>query len=428
MAEKAILKFGDKSIELDTVTGSENETAIDIKPLRAKTGLITLDPGYMNTGSCESSITYIDGDQGILRYRGYPIEQLAQKSNFVEVAYLLTEGELPTRDQYEAFSQSLTRHSLIHEDLKRMFQAFPPKAHPMAILSSVVSALSSFYQDESDPLNPDQVRINTHRLLAKLPTIAAYSYKQTRGQPYIYPENGLSYCGRFLKMMFGYPTEAFTVDPDVERALDQLLILHADHEQNCSTTTVRIVGSARANLYASVSAGISALWGPLHGGANQEVLEMLEWIQGAGGDVDKAVALAKDKTSNFRLMGFGHRVYKNIDPRATILREACDKVLAKLNKRDPLLDIARKLEERALEDSYFVERKLYPNVDFYSGIIYRALGIPTNMFTVMFALGRLPGWIAHWKENLDKGYAIGRPRQVYTGATQRDYTPMDRRG
>ena len=428
MAEKAILKFGDKSIELDTVTGSENETAIDIKPLRAKTGLITLDPGYMNTGSCESSITYIDGDQGILRYRGYPIEQLAQKSNFVEVAYLLTEGELPTRDQYEAFSQSLTRHSLIHEDLKRMFQAFPPKAHPMAILSSVVSALSSFYQDESDPLNPDQVRINTHRLLAKLPTIAAYSYKQTRGQPYIYPENGLSYCGRFLKMMFGYPTEAFTVDPDVERALDQLLILHADHEQNCSTTTVRIVGSARANLYASVSAGISALWGPLHGGANQEVLEMLEWIQGAGGDVDKAVALAKDKTSNFRLMGFGHRVYKNFDPRATILREACDKVLAKLNKRDPLLDIARKLEERALEDSYFVERKLYPNVDFYSGIIYRALGIPTNMFTVMFALGRLPGWIAHWKENLDKGYAIGRPRQVYTGATQRDYTPMDRRG
>ncbi|MBT9558453.1 MAG: citrate synthase [Myxococcales bacterium] len=427
MTEKALLTFGGSSIELDTTVGSEGERAIDIKPLRAKTGYITLDPGYMNTGSCESSITFIDGDLGILRYRGYPIEQLAQKSNFVEVAYLLTEGELPTREQYDAFSQSLTRHSLIHEDLKRMFQAFPPKAHPMAILSSVVSALSSFYQDEMDPLNPEQVRINTHRLLAKLPTIAAYSYKQTRGQPYIYPDNGMSYCSRFLKMMFGYPTEAYTVDSDVERALDQLLILHADHEQNCSTTTVRIVGSARANLYASISAGISALWGPLHGGANQEVLEMLEVIDRNGGDVDKCVEMAKDKNSNFRLMGFGHRVYKNFDPRSRILREACDKVLSKLNKRDPLLDIARKLEERALSDNYFIDRKLYPNVDFYSGIIYRALGIPTNMFTVMFALGRLPGWIAHWKENLDKGYAIGRPRQVYTGSTIRDYVPMDRR-
>jgi citrate synthase len=424
MTDKAKLILGDQTLELDVRVGSENERAIDLKPLRAKTGHITYDPGLGNTGSCESSITFIDGDAGILRYRGYPIEQLAEKSTFVEVAYLLTEGELPNKQQAAAFTTSLTRHSLIHEDLKRMFQAFPPNAHPMAILSSVVSALSSYYQEEGDPLAPEQIQINSHRLLAKLPTIAAYSYKQSLGQPYIYPDNGLSYCGRFLKMMFGYPTEPYEVDPDVERALDQLLILHADHEQNCSTTTVRVVGSARANLFASISAGISALWGPLHGGANQEVLEMLEAIQKDGGDVDRCVAAAKDKNSGFRLMGFGHRVYKNFDPRAKILKAAAEKVLAKMNRKDPLLDIAQRLEERALADSYFVDRKLYPNVDFYSGLIYRALGIPTNMFTVMFALGRLPGWIAHWKENLAMGYPINRPRQVYTGATLRDFVPM----
>jgi len=424
MTDKAKLTVGDQTIELDTIVGSEGERAVDIKPLRNKTGYITIDPGFVNTGSCESSITFIDGDKGILRYRGYPIEQLAQRSNFVEVSYLLTEGELPTKDQLDTFTTNLTRHSLLHEDLKRIFQAFPPKAHPMAILSSVVSALSSYYQDEGDPLHPDQIHINSIRLMAKLPTIAACAYKQSLGQPYIYPDNGLSYGGRFLKMMFGYPTEAYEVDPDVERAIDQLFILHADHEQNCSTTTVRVVGSARANLYAAVSAGISALWGPLHGGANQEVLEMLEAIHKDGGDVDACVAAAKDKSSGFRLMGFGHRVYKNFDPRATILREAAEKVFSKMKRKDPLLDIARRLEERALQDSYFVERKLYPNVDFYSGIIYRALGIPTNMFTVMFALGRLPGWIAHWKENLAKGYPINRPRQIYTGANERAFVPV----
>jgi citrate synthase len=427
MTDKAKLTLGEQTIELDTLVGSEGERAIDIKPLRGKAGYITLDPGSVNTGSCESSITFIDGDKGILRYRGYPIEQLAQQSNFIEVAYLLIEGELPSQSQLEAFRDDLTRHSLLHEDLRRIFQAFPPKAHPMAILSSVVSALSSYYQDEGDPLAPEQIRTNAIRLMAKLPTIAACSYKQSRGQPYIYPDNSLSYCGRFLKMMFGYPTEPYEVDPDVERAIDQLFILHADHEQNCSTTTVRVVGSARANLYAAISAGISALWGPLHGGANQEVLEMLEAIRQSGGDVDACVAQAKDKTSGFRLMGFGHRVYKNFDPRATILRDAAEKVFAKMKRHDPLLDIARRLEERALSDSYFVERKLYPNVDFYSGIIYRALGIPTNMFTVLFALGRLPGWIAHWKENLAKGYPINRPRQVYTGATVRDFVSLGAR-
>ena len=428
MSGKAILTVDGKTLELDTMVGSEGEKAIDIKPLRKDTGYITMDPGYLNTGACKSSITYIDGDAGILRYRGYPIEQLAEKSSFTEVAYLLTEGALPTKPQLEDFEQSLTRHSLLHEDLKRMFNSFPPKAHPMAILSSVVCALSTFYQDEYDPLNAEQVKINTHRLLAKLPTIAAFSYKQSRGHAFIYPDNRLGYTARLLKMMFGYRTEPYEVDEDVARIIDQLLILHADHEQNCSTTTVRIVGSAQANLFASISAGICALWGPLHGGANQEVLEMLEMIRNDGNDVDKYVRLARDKTSNFRLMGFGHRVYKNFDPRATILREGAEKVLARLKIKDPLLDIARHLEDVALNDPYFKERNLYPNVDFYSGIIYRAIGIPTNMFTVMFALGRLPGWIAQWKESLQHHIPIGRPRQVYTGANLRDYVPMEKRG
>ena len=427
MTDKAVLTLGDKRIELDTIEGSEGERAVVIKPLRKQMGWVTLDPGFVNTGSCTSDITYIDGENGVLRYRGYPIEQLAQRSSFTEVAYLLTEGELPNASQLDDFELSLTRHSLLHEDLKRMFDAFPPNAHPMAILSSVVSALSTYYQDEDDPFCPSQILVNTHRLLAKLPTIAAFSYKKSRGQAYIYPDNSLSYTGRLLKMMFGYRSEPYEVDEDIAEVLDQLLVLHADHEQNCSTTTVRVVGSARANIYSSIAAGISALWGPLHGGANQRVLEMLETIRDNGGDVDKYVQLARDKSSGFRLMGFGHRVYKNYDPRASILRTSTEKVLAKLNLKDPLLDIARRLEEVALEDPYFKERKLYPNVDFYSGIIYRAIGIPTNMFTVMFALGRLPGWISQWRESLDQGLPIGRPRQIYTGAGERDYVPLSER-
>jgi citrate synthase len=410
MTGMATLNLDGKTYELSTLEGSEGEKAIDIKPLRKQSGYITLDPGFLNTGSCTSSITFIDGEQGILRYRGYPIEQL------------------PNKTQLEEFEGKLTRHSLIHEDLKRMITHFPPSAHPMAILSSMLNALSCYYQDEYDPMNAEQVRINSVRLLAKVPTIAAFAFKQSKGQAYIYPDNALSYSGRLLKMFFGFRSERYEVDEDVARALDQLLILHADHEQNCSTTTVRTVGSAQANLFASISAGVCALWGPLHGGANQKVLEMLELIRKDGSDVDKYIRLAQDKDSSFRLMGFGHRVYKNFDPRATILKEACDKVLAKLKMADPLLEIARRLEEHALKDSYFKERNLYPNVDFYSGIIYRALGIPTNMFTVMFALGRLPGWIAQWRESLDQKIQITRPRQIYTGANTRDYVPMAQRG
>lgn len=424
MSGHATLSIEGKTFEFPTTTGSEGEKAIDIKPLRKQTGYITLDPGCLNTGSCESSITFIDGEKGILRYRGYPIEQLAKHSTFTEVAYLLMNGELPTRDELETYETRLTRHSLLHENLKRMLHQFPLNAHPMAILSSAVSALSCYYQDEYDPLDPAQVQISADRLLAKLPTIAAFSLKQSLGQAFIYPDNRLNYSGRLLKMLFGYRTETYEVDEDVSRALDQLLILHADHEQNCSTTTVRTVGSAQANLFASISAGICALWGPLHGGANQKVLEMLQTIQNDNNDVDKYVALARDKDSNFRLMGFGHRVYKNFDPRAQILKTACDIVLPKLKVKDPVLDIARRLEEHALEDSYFKDRNLYPNVDFYSGILYRALGIPTNMFTVMFALGRLPGWISQWKESLDQGIPITRPRQIYTGSTVRDYVPV----
>jgi len=419
--------MGDRSIELDTIEGSEGEQGILLGKLRGRTGFVTVDPGFVNTGSCQSEITYIDGENGVLRYRGYPIEQLANQSTFVEVCYLLTEGKLPTKEELAGFETRLTRHSLIHEDLRRMFQSFPLDAHPMAIMASILMASSTFYQDEYDPTDPQQVRINTHRLLAKMPTIAAFSYKQSKGHPYIYPDNTLSYSARLLKMMFGYPTERYEVDEDVVRVVDQLLILHADHEQNCSTTTTRVIGSAQANIFAAIAGGVNALWGPRHGGANQRVLEMLDVIRRDGGDVDKYVKLARDKASGFRLMGFGHRVYKNYDPRATILREAASTVLAKMDRHDELLDIAKKLEEHALKDSYFVDRKLYPNVDFYSGLIYRALRIPTNMFTVMFAMGRLPGWIAHYKEGLAQDLPISRPRQIYTGPTERQYTPISDR-
>jgi citrate synthase len=362
-----------------------------------------------------------------LRYRGYPIEQLAASASFVEVAYLLIYGKLPSQREYDEFQNSLTRHSLLHEDLKAVFAAFPHDAHPMAILSSVVCALSTFYQDSNDPNDDKHVEISTYRLIAKLPTIAAFSYKKSCGQPYIYPDNELGYTSNFMKMMFGFPTEDFVVDPEIARALDTLFILHADHEQNCSTSTVRLVGSGRANLFASISAGICALWGRLHGGANQEVLEMLEQMQAEGGNIQKYIEMAKQKDSGFRLMGFGHRVYKNFDPRATIIKREADTVLAKLKVKDPILDLARRLEEAALEDSYFIERKLYPNVDYYSGIIYRALKIPVNMFTVLFAIGRLPGWIAQWREMMAQRSRIGRPRQIYTGATARDYVPMEKR-
>ncbi len=428
MPEIAELKLGDVTFDAPVVSGSEGERALDISQLRAKTGLVTLDPAYMNTASTRSAITFLDGEKGILRYRGVPIEQLAEQSTFVETSYLVIYGHLPSESELVKFSTLLTRHSLIHEDMKRFFDGFPSTAHPMAVLSSMVVSLSSFYPDALDVDNKDQIDITIARLMAKLRTIAAFAYKKSIGQPFVYPKNSLSYCANFLNMMFSVPAEPYEPDPDIVKVMNLLLILHADHEQNCSTSTVRLVGSAKANLFASISAGICALWGPLHGGANQEVIEMLELIQADGGKVAKYVELAKKKDSGFRLMGFGHRVYKNFDPRARIIKEAADKVLAKLGIKDPLLDIAKELEETALKDSYFVERKLYPNVDFYSGIIYRALGFPTTMFTVLFALGRLPGWIAHWKEMMeDPTTKIGRPRQIYTGATVRNYTPMDQR-
>ncbi len=416
-----------KTLELPVTVGSEKESGIDISKLRGTSGLVTLDPGFVNTASTTSAITFLDGEQGVLRYRGYPIDQLAEHSNFLETAYLLIYGELPSPAEFERFQTTITRHTLLQEDFRKFFDAFPRDAHPMAIVASTVSALSTFYQDSLDPNDPQQVEVSTVRLLAKLPTIAAWAYKRSRREPYIYPDNSLGYTGNFLQMMFGYPTEKYEIDPEYVKALDLLLILHADHEQNCSTSTVRIVGSSKANIFASVSAGICALWGPLHGGANQEVLEMLEGIHSDGGNLQKYVDLAKKKDSNFRLMGFGHRVYKNFDPRAKIIKVACDRVLEKLGIHDPLLDLAKQLEEIALKDDYFVSRKLYPNVDFYSGIIYRALGIPTNMFTVMFALGRLPGWIAHWREMNALKTPIGRPRQIYTGATDRPYVALDQR-
>jgi citrate synthase len=433
VADTAKLTLANKGVEqtfdLPVVTGTEEgEKGIDISTLRAKTGYVALDPAYVNTASTTSAITYIDGEKGILRYRGIPIEQLGERSTFVETSYLLIYGNLPNKAELSRFSTLLTRHSLIHEDMKRFFDGYPSTAHPMAILSAMVVSLSSFYPESMDVGNAQQVEITIARLLSKVRTIAAFSYKKSIGQPFVYPHNSLSYCANFLNMMFSVPAEPYEIDEDVVRVLNLLLILHADHEQNCSTSTVRLVGSAKVNLFGAISAGICALWGPLHGGANQEVVEMLEVIRRDGGDVQKFVDLAKDKNSKFKLMGFGHRVYKNYDPRARLIMAAAEKILSKLGINDPLLEIAQRLEAAALKDPYFVERKLYPNVDFYSGIIYRALGFPTSMFTVMFALGRLPGWIAHWKEmNENPQTKIGRPRQIYTGDTVRDYTPLDDR-
>jgi citrate synthase len=418
-----------RTTEFPVVVGTEGEQGIDIAKLRSATGAITLDEGFVNTGSTTSAITFLDGEKGILRYRGYPIEVLAEKCDFVEVAYLLIFGELPSATELDAFRMSLSHHTMIHEDMRSFYNGFPRDAHPMAILGSVVGALSTFYQDSLDVRDPRQVEISVHRLLAKLPTIAAYSHKKSIGQPLIYPRNDLTYCENFLQMMFAVPCEEYHCDPDFADALDMLLIVHADHEQNCSTSTVRMVGSSDANLFASISAGISALWGPLHGGANQACVEMLEKIGADGCNVKKYVDLAKKKDSGFRLMGFGHRVYKNYDPRAKLIKATCDKLLAKLSLRDPIFDIAQQLEEVALADDYFIERKLYPNVDFYSGVIYRAMGIPVQMFTVLFAMGRLPGWIAHWIEmHHSPTKKICRPRQVYTGATLREFVPITKRG
>lgn len=428
MSDSAKLFYNGQEFEFPVIIGTENEPAIDIAKLRSDTGLITIDSGFKNTGSTTSSITFLDGEEGILRYRGYRIEDLAEKSSFMEVAYLLIYGELPTQAQFGDFTKQITYHTLVHEDIKKILDGFPSNAHPMGVLSSLICSLSAFYPDSLNPNStPEEVNLSMIRLLAKMPTFAAWAYKNKMGHPVNYPDNSLDYCSNFLKMMFALPAESYQVDPVVAKALDVLLILHADHEQNCSTSTVRMVGSSQGPIYASISAGINALWGPLHGGANQSVIEMLEAIKADGGNSKKYLDKAKDKNDPFRLMGFGHRVYKNFDPRATIIKKAADDVLTKLGIKDPVLDIAKELEYAALNDPYFVERKLYPNVDFYSGIIYRALGIPTDMFTVMFALGRLPGWIAQWKEMIQKGEPISRPRQVYNGATERDYVAMPKR-
>ncbi|MBT3648357.1 MAG: citrate synthase [Flavobacteriales bacterium] len=428
MSEKAELHYNGQVFEVPVVKGTEDELALDISKLRAQTGLITLDPGFKNTGSTQSAITFLDGEKGILRYRGFPIEQLAEKSTFLEVAYLIIYGELPIGEELKRWREDIAHHTLIHEDFKVILEGFPSNSHPMGVLSSLVTSLTAFYPESIDPTHssPEMYK-SIVRLMAKLPTLAAWAYKNEIGQPIIYPKNNLDYCSNFLRMMFSTPAEEYDIDPVVSNALNKLLILHAEHEQNCSTSTVRIVGSSHASLYASVSSGINALWGPLHGGANQAVIEMLENIKADGGDADKYLAKAKDKNDSFRLMGFGHRVYKNFDPRARIIKKAADEVLSKLGVNDPVLGIAQKLEEAALKDEYFVERKLYPNVDFYSGIIYRALGIPTNMFTVMFALGRLPGWVAQWKEMRTNSEPIGRPRQVYTGYNERDYVDVSKR-
>jgi citrate synthase len=422
----AVLHHPGGEYEMSIRPATEGASAFDIGKLLPSTGLVTFDSGYGNTASCASAITYIDGDAGILRYRGYPIDQLAEGSTFLETSYLLIYGELPTKEQLDSFTNRISRHTLLHEDLKRFFDGFPRDAHPMPVLSSAVSALSTFYQDSLDPFDQDAVELSTVRLLAKVPTIAAYAYKKSVGQPFLYPDNSLGLVENFLRMTFGFPAEPYAVDPDFVRALEVLLILHADHEQNCSTSTVRMVGSSQANLFASISAGINALFGPLHGGANQAVLEMLQRIRDVeDGNVDAFVERVKNREKGARLMGFGHRVYKNYDPRARIVKQSADEILKKLGVSDQLLDIAKALEERALADDYFIERKLYPNVDFYTGVIYRAMGFPTKMFTVLFALGRLPGWIAHWREMInDPSTKIGRPRQLYVGATERPYVPM----
>ncbi|MBB3083130.1 citrate synthase [Geodermatophilus sabuli] len=419
------LRYPGGDLPLPVVPATEGADGIDTSKLLATTGQVALDIGFVNTAACTSAITYIDGDAGILRYRGYPIDQLAGKASFAEVSYLLIYGELPTAQQLADFDSRLRRHTLLHEDLKQFFKGFPRDAHPMPVLSSAVSALSTFYQDSLDPFDAEQVEISTHRLLAKLPTIAAYAYKKSVGQPFLYPDNSLGLTENFLRMTFGFPAEPYEVDPELAAALDMLFVLHADHEQNCSTSTVRLVGSSHANLFASVSAGINALFGPLHGGANQSVLEMLESIQRDGGDINRFVERVKNREPGVKLMGFGHRVYKNYDPRAAIVKQTADSVLDKLGGDNQLLDLARQLEEIALSDDYFVQRKLYPNVDFYTGLIYRAMGFPTRMFTVLFALGRLPGWIAQWREMIaDPSTKIGRPRQVYTGAPERSFVEI----
>jgi len=428
MSEIAKIELDGTIYELPVIVGSENEKAIDISKLRDLTGYITLDTGYKNTGATKSAITFLDGEEGVLRYRGYSIEELAEKASFMEVSYLLIYGELPTQTQFTNFETKIKKHTLVHEDMKRFFEAFPAQAHPMGVLSSMVSSLATFYPESLDPNRSAEAKdLTVQRILAKLPTLSAWSYKNSIRHKVMYPRNNYNYCENFLHMMFAMPTEDYHVDPIIVSAVNKLFILHADHEQNCSTSTVRMVGSSQANLYSSVSAGISALWGPLHGGANQEVIEMLEQIHKDGGNVDKWILKAKDKEDPFRLMGFGHRVYKNFDPRANIIKKTCDEVLEKLGISDPLLEIAKKLEKVALEDEYFKSRNLYPNVDFYSGIIYKAIGIPTEMFTVMFALGRLPGWIAQWKEMTENKEPIGRPRQIYIGKTSREYVPLSKR-
>jgi citrate synthase len=426
-ADTANLRYPDGDIDLQIVRATEGSDGIALGSLLAKTGYTTFDPGFMNTAPTKSAITYIDGDAGILRYRGYPIEQLAERSTFIEVSYLLIYGELPTAEQLAEFTNQIQRHTMLHEDLKRFFDGFPRNAHPMPVLSSAVNALSAYYQDSLDPMDTRQVELSTIRLLAKMPTIAAYAYKKSEGQPFLYPDNSLSLVENFLRMTFGFPAEPYVVDPDIVRALDMLFILHADHEQNCSTSTVRLVGSSQANLFTSISGGINALWGPLHGGANQAVLEMLERIRRDGGDVKEFVRKVKNREDGVKLMGFGHRVYKNYDPRARIVKQQADRLLEKLGGDDELLDIAKALEEIALTDDFFIERKLYPNVDYYTGVIYRAMGFPTRMFTVLFALGRLPGWIAHWREMNGESTKIGRPRQIYTGYTERDYQGLESR-
>ncbi|BBZ00142.1 citrate synthase [Mycolicibacterium fallax] len=426
--DTATLHYPGGELDLQIVRATEGSDGIALGSMLAKTGYTTFDGGFMNTAPTKSSITYIDGDAGILRYRGYPIEQLAEKSTFIEVSYLLIYGELPTAEQLAAFTNQIQRHTLIDEGLKRFYDGFPRNAHPMPVLSSAVNALSAYYPDSLDPMDREQVELSTIRLLAKMPTIAAYAYKKSEGQPFLYPDNSLTLVENFLRMTFGFPAEPYVVDPEIVRALDMLFILHADHEQNCSTSTVRLVGSSQANLFTSISGGINALWGPLHGGANQAVLEMLERIRRDGGDAKEFVRKVKDREDGVKLMGFGHRVYKNYDPRARIVKQQADKLLAKLGGDDELLDIAKALEEIALTDDFFVERKLYPNVDYYTGVIYRAMGFPTRMFTVLFALGRLPGWIAHWREMNGEPTKIGRPRQIYTGYTERDYVGLASRG